>query len=275
MTLPQTPARPDAPGVGVFAAVREALNLIRTSPRQTVLPMLAIEVPVAVISAIATAVLYFTAFRHESVYDTTGVINSGTGGQLFALLVIAAFEVLFAQVARGATIVGVARARDGEHPPLVELLDPAFTRMGGLFAVAIISTGILALGIITSVTVVGAVIALFIFIRWAVAFEAYMLEELRVFPALRRSWTLMRGNMLRYIGVLLVSFALILVPFVAISLLQLAVVGGRTVQIMATAAITIGQGILVVPLLAFLSAVTTVYYFRIKERADATNLARN
>jgi hypothetical protein len=72
--------------------------------------------------------------------------------------------------------------------------------------------------------------------------------------------------MLRYLGVLLVSFGLVLLPFVAISLLELAIGGSRSAEVATTAVVTALQGILVVPLLVFLTAVTTVFYFNLKER---------
>jgi membrane-anchored glycerophosphoryl diester phosphodiesterase (GDPDase) len=256
-----------------MATVREAWRLMKRYPRQTLLPMFVIEVPVALISAIVTAILYVTVFKDDSVRAQADVFAEGGGGPLFAFLAITAFEVLFAQVARGATIVGVAAARAGKTRPLAELLDPAFTRMGGLLALAVISTAVVAAGVVLAITIIGALIAFFIFLRWAIAFETFILEQRGVFNALGQSWRMMQGNMLRYLGVLLVSFALVLLPFVAISLLQLIIGGGRTTEVVTTAIVTALQGILVVPLLVFLTAVTTVFYFNIKERPGDRNPA--
>lgn len=267
MTLPSSPPQPGAPPrVPVFATVREALRLMREYPRETMLPMFAIQAPVAIVSAIVTAVLYVTVFADDPVRQAGDLVSDGSGGPLFAFLAVTAFEVLFAQVARGATIVGVAAARRGEHRALAALLDPAFTRMGGLLALAVITTAVAAAGAVVAITIIGAVIAIFIFIRWAVVFESYMLEERRVFESLGASWRLMQGSMLRYLGVLLVSFGLVLLPFVAISLLELAIGGSRSAEVATTAVVTALQGILVVPLLVFLTAVTTVFYFNLKER---------
>lgn len=264
MTLPTAPTAPAA-RVPILGTVREAWRLIAAFPRQTLLPMFAVEAPVACISAVLTAVLYLTAFNGSDVW-LPGDAVAGRGGLVFAYFALAAFELLFAQVARGATVVGVAAARSGRRAPLAELLDPAFTRMGGLLALAIVTYAVLFLGIVLSITVIGAVIALFIFLRWSVVFEVFMLEDRRVIVSLGESWHLMRGSMLRYLGVLLVSFGMALLPLVGISLLQLAVGGSRDAVVIATAAVTIAQGILVVPILVFLTAVTTVFYFNIKER---------
>lgn len=270
---PAPPARQPSPRVPVLATVREALLLIRDFPRETLAPMFAVEAPVALISALVTAILYVTVFRNEPVHAAGELLDKGAGGPLFAFLAVTAFELLFAQVARGATIVGVAAARRGEHLPLAQLLDPAFTRMGGLLMLAVVTSIIGVVGVALSVTIIGALLAIFIFIRWAVAFETYMLEGQRVFGALAESWARMRGSMLRYLGVLLVSLGVVVLPFFAISMLQLAVGGSRSQEIATTAVVTALQGILVVPLLAFLTAVTTVFYFNLKEQPVDRNSA--
>lgn len=272
MTTTQAP--PTRP-VPVFATVREAWRTIADYPRLTLLPMLVIEVPVAFIAAVVTVVLYLTVFRHESVLAATTIVNQSNGGPLFALFAITAFELLFAQVARGAAIKGIASARSGQSPGLSALLDPAFTRMGGLIALAVVSGAVLVAGALTAYTLIGGVIALFLYIRWAVVFEALMLEDRTVMGAFARSWRLMNGNMLRYLGVLAVTIVLLAVPFVAISLLDNLIAGGRTTRVIMTGVITFAQGILLVPLLVLLIAVTTIFYFKAKERADARTSARN
>lgn len=271
MTLPSAPPARVA-AVPILGTVREAWRLIVAFPRQTLLPMFVIEAPVACISAVVTAILYLTVFHGRDVW-LPGDPVAGRGGVVFAYFALAAFELLFAQVARGATVLGVAAARAGRRRPLAELLDPAFTRMGGLLALAIVTYAVLFLGILLLITVIGAVIALFAFLRWSLVFEVFMLEEQRVGASLGGSWRMMHRNMLRYLGVLLVSFGLALLPLVGISLLQLAVGGGRDTVVIATAAVTIAQGVLVVPILVFLTAVTTVFYFNIKERPVDRNPA--
>jgi hypothetical protein len=76
--------------------------------------------------------------------------------------------------------------------------------------------------------------------------------------------------MLRYLGVLLVAFGLALLPLVGISLLQLAVGGGHDTAVIVTAIVTAAQGVLVVPLLVFFTAVTTLFYLGLKERKEAS-----
>jgi len=49
--------------------------------------------------------------------------------------------------------------------------------------------------------------------------------------------------------------------------------GGRDTVVIATAAVTIAQGVLVVPILVFLTAVTTVFYLNLKERPVDRNPA--
>lgn len=262
-------AAPAAGPVPVVGTVRQAWQLIVSFPRQTLLPMFAIEVTVACISAVVTAILYLTTFDGQNVW-LPGDAVTGRAGPVFAYFALGAFELLFAQVARGATVIAVAEAHAGRRVPLPELLDPAFTRMGGLLALAIVTYGIIFLGIVLSVTIIGALIALFIFVRWSLVFEVFMLDGASVGGALAGSWAMMRGSMLRYLGVLLVAFGLALLPLVGISLLQLAVGGGHDTAVIVTAIVTAAQGVLVVPLLVFFTAVTTLFYLGLKERKEAS-----
>ena len=171
--------------------IATAWALVTHHPREAMLPLVVIQIPVAILTGAVLAVLLLTVFGDQE-------INTNDGGQLLALLLVSGTQALFAQVARGSTIVSLAGVIRGQPLTLTQALDPAFSRMGGLLAlVVLVSAGVL----ISFVTLIGLVLLPYMILRFALAFEAFMLEDLGPWPALRRSWELMRGHMLRMLGV--------------------------------------------------------------------------
>lgn len=259
------------PPVPVKGTVAQAWRLLRSHPRQTLLPMFAVQAPVAVITAVVTLVLYFTAFRDEPVRTPSELLDAGVSGPLFAFLALSAFQALFSQVARGATIVGVAAASRGRDEPLAQLLDPAFTHMGGLLILAIIPIAML-LGL--AATVVGLVIAPYLLLRLGLAVEAYMLDGVTPMRSFGQSWRRLSGSMWRFLATMLVAVAVIGLPLVLASSLGSIAAGGRDAQVVVLAVATFIQDLLVVPLLAFFTAVTAVFYLELKARQDGRFTAR-
>ncbi len=260
------------PPVPVRGTIAEAWRLTRTYPRLVLLPMYVIQVPVAVVSAVINLVLYLTVFSDKGIESASALTAQGLDAVLFASLALAAFDLLFSQVARGATVVGVTAAVAGRPEPLTQLLDPAFTRMGGLLLLALVPIALLAGGL---VTIVGTPIAVYAVLRMALATEAYMLEKGSPSRALRRSWNVLSGSMWRFLGALLLTFLMVLVPVLLIVSLPAITWGGRTNQLILLAILTVLQSALAAPFLAFLTAVTTVFYLRVKVRHDARTAARN
>lgn len=272
MSVQAPPLAPAAlPPVPVRGTVAEAWRLLRQYPRLVLLPMYAVQVPVALVSAVVTLLLYFTVFANEPVMSPADLIDGGASGPLFAFLAMTAFEGLFAQVARGATITGVAAAANNRPETLPRLLDPAFSKMGGLLVLVLVQFAILMFG---AVTIVGLPFALYALLRLDLSIEAYLLENTRPMGALRRSWVILKGSLWRFLGAMFLSALLVVIPFVAISSLTALVFGGRTAQLVTIAVTTLVQAILVVPLLAFFTAVTTLFYLRVKVRHDARLAAR-
>jgi hypothetical protein len=245
---------------------------MRRYPRLVLLPMFAVQAPIALVSATVTLVLYLTVFANEPVKTASDLIDGGASGPLFAFVAISAFEGLFAQVARGATILGVAAASRGREEPLSNLLDPAFTRMGGLLVVAIAP---LALYLGLAVTIVGLVVVPYLALRLSLAMEAYLLDGVTPAAAFKRSWTVLSGSLWRLFGTLLFTVGVLMIPLVVVSSTSMLIAGGRTTQVVMTAAVTLIQGVLLVPLLAFFTSVTTLFYLRVKVRHDARLAARN
>jgi hypothetical protein len=198
-------------------------------------------------------------------------------------LAVAAFEGLFAQVARAATIVSVAAAVRGKPKTLTEALDPAFTRMGHIVLLVVLlalclAGTLVAVSILALIPFVGIaipmVIVSYVAVRTTLGFEVLMLEAVGPWQALRRSWAITRGRTLRLLGLILAAFAGIAVPLLCITSLSYLVTGGRTLEVILTAAVTFAGGLFQVPLFAFMSTVTTLYYLKAKEIDDVRTAAR-
>lgn len=273
MTAPAEPppaVAPTRPQPGVRRTVGDAVRIVWRQPRATLLPLLAIELPVALVVALLTVVLYLTAFEDEPVEAMQDAVAGGAGAPLFLFLATTAAQALFAQVARGAAIISIAAAARGKPVSLTAALDPAFTRMGALLALVLIIGAGVALAF---VSIVGLVILPYLAVRVALCFEAMMLEGIGPWAAVRRSWALTRGNTLRLFGVVLLSAAVIALPLMAVSALGAAIGGSHTARVVETGAYIVAQGLFVTPLVAFLTATTTLYYLTIRAAQDERNTA--
>lgn len=259
-------ARPAAPPLpGVRQTIGDALRLVWRRPRETMLPILAIQLPVSLAVSAITVVLYLTAFRSEPVEGMQDAFAGGRGAPLFLFLATTAGQALFAQVARGAAIVSIAATVSGAPAPLTAALDPAFTRMGALLALVLI-IGVAV--VLAFLSIVGLVLLPYLAIRAALCFEALMIDGLSPVAAIRRSWALTHRNVLRLLGVVLLSAAVVTLPLLAISALGAATGGSRSERVVETGLYLFAQGILVIPLVAFLTATTTLYYLTIRASKD-------
>ncbi|MBI5948430.1 MAG: hypothetical protein HY875_09850 [Chloroflexi bacterium] len=233
-------------------------------PREVIFPMAAIQVPVTIISAGATAVLYLTVFRDEAVKAPGDLFGDGASGPLFAYLVLTAFEALFGQVARAATIFSVSRAVKGERIRLVNALDPAFTRMGGLLVVAILYGLVVA----PVLSIFLFPIALYFALRFGLSFEAFVIDGVSPTAAMRTSWRVMRGNLLRFICLLALFVAVLVGPLILLSSLALVDAGSRGGNIAVTAVLTVLQGVVLIPFLSLFTAATTLFYLKARGPGD-------
>ncbi|MES4791765.1 MAG: hypothetical protein C4321_01135 [Chloroflexota bacterium] len=76
---------------------------------------------------------------------------------------------------------------------------------------------------------------------------------------------MMRGHMLRMLGVVLLTVLIFLGPAVLIQSLEALVGGSRGTQVVVQAVVSVVQGVLAVPLVAFTSATTTVFYLNLRD----------
>lgn len=230
--------------------------MVKDHPRESMLPLFVIQAPAAAITGLITAILYFTIFKDRD-------FNAATGGPLLALLLLSAFEGLFAQVARAGTIVSIAGVATGNPKSLAQSLDPAFTRMGQLlFLVVILAAGFFSV----LFTIIGIVLLPYLVLRAALSFEAFMLEDLGPWAAVRRAWTLTSGNVLRLLALVFLTFLAVIGPLAVVQSLSLISGGGRTTDIILGSVLTFVQGVLLIPFVAFLTASTTLFYLNLVGR---------
>jgi len=241
--------------IPVLATVRTAGHLVIRRPREILLPVVAIHVPLSIILAGITLLASFTILQDEPLDP----FEEGATRSLFLFLSTVGAWILFSQVARAAVIRAVAGSLRKETLTLTETLDPAFTRMGGLIALALL---LFAVAAIAAIPVLGWILAPYLTLRMAMAFDTLILEDLPPGAAVRRSWELTRGRLLRLLGVLGLASLSLLIPIAVLSLLGLAVTGSRTQQILAGAGYSIVQGILTIPVVAFITASGTTFYLQ-------------
>jgi hypothetical protein len=251
--------QPGAPTGAALLPVRRVIatawDLLTTRPREALLPVAAIEIPVALISAALLAAALLTVFSDVP-------LDPQDSTYLALLVAVGAGQALFTQVAHGAAIISVAGLLRGKRKSLTESLDPAFTRMGGLFALLVVLVGVAFLLVLT---VIGLVLLPYLLVRLALSHQAFMLEGRSPFAAFGRSWAMMRGHMLRMLGVMLLTMLIFVGPAFLIAALDGLVTGSRETQLLLQVVVSVVQGFLAVPLVAFASATTTVFYLNLED----------
>ncbi len=272
----EAPHRPDRPGrlqrgtIPIFDTLREAASLINHNRRTVLMPLVVVTIPVAVIAALLPALMFVTVWRHEPVVTTGTLTTDATTMMIFFLVLITAVEALFTQVARAATIVAVAGVARGSPPSLTEALDPAFNRIGGILVLIAVIVMIVGVGLLT---LIGLIVMPYLLLRLAIAFDAYMIEDGSPWSALGRSWSLMQGNMLRLLGLLGLAAICVLPFFVILSLLAGMGEGARSFQILWMAFWGVLQAIVILPIVAFFTACTTLYYLKARAIEDEARVA--
>ena len=244
----------------VRPTVRAAWALVREHPRESVLPSLLIEVPVTLIIAVVTAVMFLTVFGDNQFKLATDLDGDDTQGVVFLLLLGAGVQALFAQVAHGATIAGVASVLRGKPGGATAALDAAFARMGALLLMAVI---LVIFGTLLLVSLVGIVLVPLLLIRLSMSYEALMVNNLRVTQAFARSWRLTSGHVLRILGTLLFGGLTALPAFFFAFFLNAAVVGSRTQEIVLATVVAMAVALILAPVYAFFTALTTIIYFKL------------
>ncbi len=262
MTEPDGESSPAPDRPGVSDMLRAAVRLMREHPRESMLPLAVVQVPLVLGTIVATVLLYNTAFADE-VYPRGGLVGvDAGGGPLFAVVMLAAIALLFSLVGWSATIVAAARLAQGEHVSLSQALDPAFTRLGGLVVLVFL---ILGGAVVLAFSIVGLLALPYLAIRFGVAFQVYLLEEAGPIAALRGSWEVMKGNMLRLLAIVLVGAGLALLLGVLVPAGLGPDDASRSTRMAVDALLQVIQGAFAIPAAVFAHTVTTIYYLRIRE----------
>lgn len=264
-STPRDDGRPQRGQIPVIETLREAAALVNQNRRTVLLPLAVVSIPAALVSSILSALLFLTVWREHSPTSLGTVDTETPGVVIFAVLVLAAVEILFALVGRAATIVAIAGAKRGEAPTLAESLDPAFSRIGGLLLM--VGVLVLAAGLLT-IPIIGLFIGFYLLLRLAVAFEAFMVEETGAMESLGRSWAVMRGNMLRLLGLVALAMACVLPIILVGPALSSVIGGGRTATILLLTISSAVQTVIAVPVVAFLTACTTLYFLKARRVED-------
>lgn len=266
-------APPSDPAAPVTAAKpratwRRALGLVRSNIAATMLPLAVIQVPLGIIGAAAYFYLYHQIYPSAD-FESFSRFDDSPNGLILALVLMTAVYLLFSLVGAAATIVAVRNLLDGKPVKLAESLDPAFTRMGGLLVLGALFY------LLVLATAAGIVVVLYFIIRWGLAIHAHVLEGTGLGGSLGSSWRVLKGNMLRYIGVLLTGVPVGLVVFTlasivfAIFLAPFSSEPGRTASLLAQSLGVLVFGIVAIPTGAYMAAATTIFYLSAKERTRA------
>ena len=235
---------------------------MRAHPRTLLLPYAAIGIPLALVNAAASPALYLTVFENRD-YPIGGLFGiDEAGAPLFALLVLVAVTLLFSLVGQTAAVVAAAGTARGAPPTLSEALDPPFTRMGSLLVLGLV---LVALSAVLVISLVGLIVLPYVLVRLGVSFQVFILEGRSPLQALGGSWRLMRGHMLRLIGIVLFAAIPVMIVSSLGSLTALAEESSRSVRMAVDGLGQVALGLLTVPVAVFAQTATTLYYLKIRE----------
>ena len=240
------------------------------------LPMAAVQIPLALLGAIVPWLLYMTAYADEAKPFEAEALRDGPRGLLFALVVVGWVWMMFLIIGFAGTMIAVRNARKNKPNTLVASLDPAFTRLDGLFILGLTVVALWTSILLSSITIVGPLFLAFVSLRLGLMFHAFVLDEAKPRDSMLLSWQLMKGNVYRSLALLIAtipSLLTMLVPaFVVLLILSIpfALLGsGREVLLAANALGTFVMGLCAIPILAYLTTTTTVFYLTLRERTDA------
>jgi len=252
--------------------LRESRDLFRQNAKAIMLPMAVFQIPLAVIGAIVPWVLYTTVYSEQLHPFDAQSLADGPRGLLFALVLVAWVWVMFLALGFNSTIIAVRDARKGVQKKLPELLDPSFTHLGGLFVLALGGAGLWFAIVATLITILAPAAMLFAALRLALSFHSFALSESRARSSMTESWVIMRGNIIRLLGVLVGTLPGILLILLAgfltlfVVSLPFALIGtGRGPTLAANAIGTIVLGIVLIPVLCYVTTATTVFYLKLTE----------
>jgi len=226
--------------------------------------MAVFQAPLAIVIAASYFYLYHEAYPTAD-FESFNRFEDAPSGLVLSLIIVTAVYLFLTLVGTGATIVAAKTALEGRPVKLVEALDPAFTKMGGLLLIGAI------LYVVVLGTVAGIVVLVYFLFRWGLAVHAHLLDGTGVLGSLGVSWRALRGNMWRFVGVSLTTIPVAVVMFTAgsivfaIGLAPFSTDPGRTASLVAQSLSALLLGVVAIPTGAYFAAATTIFYLSVKE----------
>ncbi len=267
-TLPPPPPAPES-APKPKRTWREAFDLLRANPGTMMLPVLVTQVPSGLI--LGGIYFYLHHFPYSDAEVSLGglVSNDSPSALLFWMIVATAVHSLLSFIGGAASVVAANGVLHGKPPSLSEALDPPFTRMGGVLLLAVI------FNITFAATTAGVVVLAYFLIRFGLGFHAFILDGASPFGALGRSWRMLGGRMLRFLGLLVSTIPVILgilFVFLVVLIIVTAPIGpdpGRDATVTLNAIALGGAAFFSAPITAYLAAATTMFYLSAKEQSRA------
>jgi hypothetical protein len=291
------PLRP----LGLSDIFNAAFAYIRANPRPTLGLTTIVVVITQIIALFLTAVLPLILYGHIDIARAQDASASGLVGVslstmaaamtsgLAAILLSGMLTVVVGRTVFGGTIT-ISEAWARVRGRLVALLGVALLEAVGamlLLTVSIVVVAVAAaitpvLGVLVGVAVVAAVIAAFVYLWTILSFAPVLivLERLPIFPAISRSFALVRGSFWRVFGIRilgtlvasLVAFA-VSIPFtVGGELLGLGVPGSVGASLGASVLLSIGGAIGQIITAPFTAGIVVLLYTDRRIRAEAFDL---
>lgn len=244
-----------------------AIKIYLRNAGQLFRSVLAVVVPVQIL----TALVQSSAISGGTVVNgrLTGVQQ---GGYLAAQLVIGVLTGLTALLASGACFKAVSDAYMGEAPNWRDSLRFAFGKLGSLLWLTVIVVVILILAFIALVLP-----GIYLGVAFAVALPVLLVEDIRGFKALSRSFQLTKGRWWPTFGTLLVALVLLYVVGIVIGLifaaLASAIISGSSSNLVLFVVISAVLGIISRTLTTpFFAACATVIYYDLRVRKEGYDL---
>lgn len=260
------PAPDDLRPVGVGDILEFAFRIYRQRFGTLVRAAAVVVIPVSILAAIiflaipTVELAPATETQPQLVTDPAdplaGVDGSDVALAFGGLLLVGGLGALANQLATAATFMIVTGAYLGTQPSWQESVAFAWRRLGPLLWLQLVYGVFLAIAFIAFI-----IPGIYLAVAWTVAVPVLLFEDIRGFPALRRSRELLRGRWWPTAALLLIVGLITLVVQTAIdAVLPAVVAGGGTggFRTFAEAAAGLLGSVIVTP---FAAAVITVLFF--------------
>lgn len=183
--------------LGVGETLDAAFTIYRVQFKALVQIVAAVVVPVQVVLSLLLGLFLYSAFEFE---DTTPLEFDGADwAALIALILTSIGGFLATLVAQGAVMKAVSNVYLGGEPEAAESLRYAFARLPSIVWLMLLYGFFLVLATLALI-----IPGIYLYVAWAVAVPALLLEDRRGTRALKRSRSLVSGRWWSVFAVLLI-----------------------------------------------------------------------